>query len=373
MRYGIFAATLNGAALAERVQTAIASLSSNKGEQIEVFIHYKVWQTAMSARSKWQQYNRLSEIVPDCFARFDALLFIMATGIVVRSIAPCLVSKLSDPAVLVMDERAKHIISLISGHVGGANRLAGELAIELHAEPVITTATDVNGLIAPDVLANELMAVPVQKDNLVVFNGALLSGKKLHYKLSINLKCLDMYERLLQRRNISYEVVDDTMTPAVAQYAQHKNELFVLLTDEADELPRKENWLYLKPRKLIAGVGCRRGTDERLVLTALENACSDIGWATERIAALASTVVKSDEQGLLMAAEHLGVQIHFFANEQLSEKIQTYSLQESAFVKKTIGVGNVCEAAALCCVEKGRIAIPKTKYEKVTVALIWEK
>ena len=109
------------------------------------------------------------------------------------------------------------------------------------------------------------------------------------------------------------------------------------------------------------------------MLAALQEACGCCGWRIDRLDRLASTVVKADEQGLLAAAEGLQLPIDFFENQSLEEAIERYGLSESEFVKKNIGVGNVCEAAALCCTERGRIALPKNKYEKVTVALIWER
>ena len=338
--------------------------------------------------SEVRYYKKLSEEMADAFVRYDALIFIMAAGIVVRSIAPHVVSKLSDPAVLVLDDRGQNIISLLSGHVGGANELTRFLAKKLRSNPVITTATDVNQLLAPDVLAGRLDMVPCPKENLVVFNGALLRGRKLVYLLDSGLKCRAEYERRLRASHVPYEVVEGSELPARLasiigtvdsglDEANGKAEeagqdaLYVVLSDR--QWQASSRVLYLVPRRLIAGVGCRRGTPARLVMAALQEACGCLGWQVDRLARLASTVVKADEQGLLAAAEDLQLPIDFFENQPLTAAIERYGLSESEFVKKNIGVGNVCEAAALCCTERGRLALPKRKYEKVTVALIWER
>ena len=244
------------------------------------------------------------------------------------------------------------------------------MARELEANPVITTATDVNNLLAPDVVARDLQCLPTPKKNLPLFNGSLLAGQRLVYWVDSQLKARENYEAVLQRHQIAYRLVENISEVLVGIDSE---ELYVVITAQAENLPSEENILYLQPRRLIAGVGCRRNTSKELIAQALAEACGSIGWSTGRISQLASTVVKADEAGLLAMAEELQVPIEFFGNQQMAKMIEKYQLKESNFVKKTIGIGNICEAAALCCVPQGRIALSKHKYEKVTVALIWQK
>ncbi|MDY4882856.1 MAG: cobalamin biosynthesis protein [Anaerovibrio sp.] len=392
MRYAVFASTGNGQALAERIAAAC------QGVRVTVYLQEKLLpeqgaaqgQTepeqgngALALSSEVRYYKRLSEEMAAAFSRYDALIFIMAAGIAVRSVAPYVASKLSDPAVLVLDDRGQNIISLLSGHMGGANELTRFLAEKLCSNPVITTATDVNQMLAPDVLAGRLDMVPYPKENLVVFNGALLRGRKLIYWLDSSLKCRAEYERRLRINHVPYEVIDGSELAVRLESSRSikmadgkpeaagQDELYVVLSGR--QYKADSRVLYLAPRRLIAGIGCRRGTSAALILAALQGACGCLGWQIDRLDRLASTVVKADEQGLLAAAEGLQLPIDFFENPSLAAAIERYGLSESEFVKKNIGVGNVCEAAALCCTERGRIALPKNKYEKVTVALIWER
>lgn len=382
MRYAVFASTGNGYSLAERIAAACQE------SQVDVYLHEglqsfsgaKKPEAPPGEASAVRYYRKLADELQAAFGRYDALIFIMAAGIVVRSIAPYVVSKLSDPAVLVLDDRGQNIISLLSGHVGGANELTRFLAERLDSNPVITTATDVNQLMAPDALAGRLDMVPYPKENLVLFNGALLRGRRLVYLLDSGLKCRAEYERRLLANHVPYELVDDEElagrfggVAAAADSCEGKGQekLYVVLSYRAGLSDSRV--LYLRPRQLIAGIGCRRGTPAELVLAALQDACKLIGWGAERLDRLSSTVVKADEPGLLAAAEKLHLPADFWENQQLAAAIERYDLRESDFVKKNIGVGNVCEAAALCCVERGRVALPKRKYEKVTVALIWER
>lgn len=356
MRYAIFTLSVNGLRQAKRVRNVLAG-------DVDIYVREKI-----ANEEDVIPYRRVAEVAGQVFTKYSALIFIMATGIVVRSIAPFLVSKLLDPAVIVMDEQGRNIISLLSGHVGGANALTEQLAKKLGANPVITTATDVNGMLAPDLLASRIGLCPVSKAGILTLNSALLQGQDIKYVLDDELPCLAEYQDKLQVNGIN-----PTLMPGadVAAYVQEVSDYVVIITNKV--LLAKKTILYLKPRKLVAGVGCRRGTDAKLILQALQDACRSIGWSVDRIDEMASSVVKADEKGLLAVSQQLGKNIRFWENEALQRQIDNYRLSESEFVKKTIGVGNVSEAAAYCCVDHGITALPKTKYTKVTVALVWEK
>ena len=295
MRTAIISLTAKGARLAEKI-------SSKVGGQIF---------------SKGKDFNKLAELVAEIFGKFDGLIFICASGIAVRMIAPHLVDKLSDPAVLVIDERGQNVISLLSGHVGRANELTLEIAKAIEANPVITTATDVEGKFSVDAVASKLGLIPEPKEAIKAINTAILRGE----------------------------------------------EVFVTAGDVR---------LNLVPQNLIAGVGCRRGTSSLKIFEAIERACAMIHQPIERVKLLASVDAKKDEAGLVSLAEVMGLEIKFFSAAELQKKIDEYKLEESKFVTRSVGVGNVCEAAALCCVENARFALPKTSFKGVTVALLWE-
>ncbi len=297
MRAAIFALTPRGATLAERVAALLDGSQS--------FV-------------KGRDFDRLRPLVDENFNRFDALIFIGAIGIAVRMIAPHLVSKLSDPAVICLDERGRHVISLLSGHVGGANGLARKIAAHIDGEPVITTATDVEQLPAIDAITSEIGLTPFPKEAIKVINRAVLDGERVFVTAG-------------------------------------------------------ETVLDLIPQRLIAGIGCRRGISSAEIAAAVEAACSMIGQSSARIGLIATVDIKRDEAGLIEYATTLGREIKFFDVATLRSTVERYRLTESAFVKEKIGAGNVCEAAALSCVERGRFALTKQKFDGVTVALIWEK
>ena len=320
-----------------------------------------------------QTFSRIVAATADVFSRYDALVFLMATGIVVRSIAPLIRSKLADPAVVVMDEKAKHVISLLSGHVGGANALTRQLAAALGSDPVITTATDVEGKVAPDAIAGRLGLVPEPHGAILSVNRAVLEGAQLRYIIDDALPLADFYQEQLAALGDEVFFRGEGILP---KEGETRPIVEVVITRTPAEFPahQKRGGLFLRPERLIAGVGCRRGTPWEAIRAALRDACGRIGVPEGGISCLASTVVKRDEIGLLTIADVYGIPIHFFENEALAAVIKSYGLRESEFVKKTIGIGNVAESAALAeAGQRGRIALGKTKYEKVTVALVWQR
>lgn len=382
MRYGIFTSTESGYLLSKKIANFLGGEENEPASalhQLTLFVQDKAAEEldfeaerAALPACKIKQYAKLADEMKNAFKQQDALIFIMAAGIVVRSIAPHIISKVVDPAVLVIDNMGRNIISLLSGHLGGANNLTVYLADKLGANPVVTTATDLYGMLAPDVLAERLHLRPVPKKNILTFNSALLAGKNIHYLLDGSLACLASYENILQEKKVDYKVCAPNQLLAVAADPhKHGDNLYAVIT--AQELAEADNILYLRPRHLIAGVGCRRGTPCEDILAAIDDACHTIGWLSARLNLLASTTVKADEIGIQEAAQTLGCEVKYFDNAHLTKMIEKYGLERSEFVEKTIGVGNVCEAAALSCVENGSIALPKRKYEKVTVSLIWEK
>lgn len=352
MRCAAFTVTPHGIELAEKLRGA--GIGS-----VDIFV-----KEGKSAPADAKYYSRLADVVGEAFSRYDALIFFSAMGITVRLIAPHLQSKLLDPAVIVVDDQARYAISLLSGHVGGANALTYQVADALKARPVVTTATDVNGLAAPDVIAAELGLKPSPKAMIQRINSSLLAHQPVSYCIDKSLPRAEFFRQKLRERGIEAKLV--TVDEAVSTEA-----LGVFITPRT--LPVCENLLYLHPRRLIAGIGCRRGVSEEEIKSALAAACEMIGQEISAVSIIASSIVKADEAGIHDLADHLQVPTRFFTNEELERKIVEYDLTQSDFVRKKIGVGNVCGAAAIACVERGIFALEKTKFKKVTVALVWEK
>jgi len=278
--------------------------------------------------------------------RYEGLVCIMATGIVVRCIAGLCRSKLSDPAIVVVDENGRYAISLLSGHIGGGNRLAEEIAVICGAEPVITTASDVAGHTALDLWAIENNLSIDHPERLASFSARLLNQGAL---------------QVFKDENVAVMLPDD-LTPCEDQG------LADIIISCRKGLPA--NGLQMLPRQRYVGIGCRRGTGIKQFEAMLEALESEHGIDRRTIASLASIDLKRDENGLLEVALRNKWPVRFFGKEQLNS-IDAPS--KSLIVKNKIGVNSVCEAAAMLAAGNangpGRLIVEKIKWKNITAAV----
>lgn len=305
-----------------------------------------VFATARLAGGDVTGFARIVDQVRVNFPLYHAHVFVAATGIVVRAIAPLLQSKTSDPAVIVCDQNGEHVISLLSGHLGGANDLARKIAGHIKACPVITTATDTASRPAIDTLAQSRNCVIADPSHIAEVNSVLAEGG--------TVTVCDTENRLGL-----WDSPGEFFEPA-DEKAQ------VLVTWKADET----SGLTLYPRCLYAGIGCRRGVSKDEVLQALTRVMQDNRLAPASLASLASVDLKRDETGLLEAAEELGLPLDFFGTPELDA---TPVPNPSNLVREKIGVESVCEAASLRAAlrtsREARLIAPKTIHGNVTVAI----
>jgi cobalt-precorrin 5A hydrolase len=296
------------------------------------------------------RFNRLRDEIDRQFAQFSGHVFIMATGIVVRSIADHLAHKTTDPAVVVCDEAGRFAISLVSGHVGGANALAREVAQMTGGEPVITTATDVNRVPAIDVIAVEAGLTIENPDAIKAVNMALLTGRRIVVH--------DPYATMIHR-------LPEGQTVSSAAVSFDRSDAGVFVDHMHLDLP--PHVLVLRPGSLVAGMGCNRGTDGQEMRDLLATTFAKNRLALSSLRAIATVDLKADERGLLDLAESLNIPLTVFTRDRLKtvEQVPT----PSAMVEKHIGVQSVCEAAALLATNRGRLIVPKQKTANVTLAV----
>lgn len=288
-----------------------------------------------------EAYEDLASWTAGHFADADALVFVGAAGIAVRAIAPHVKDKFSDPAVVSVDEAGRFVVPLLSGHVGGANDLARAVADVLGAQVAISTATDVNGLFAVDEWAADHDLAIVEREVAKGISAALLEGKPVGFRSDLDLK---------------WELPQG-VTDGAAEIG------FVVSTSDEDcPFPRT---LHLVPRIATVGVGCRRGTDSGILKQAVLDALADARVSPHAVTTLASIDVKQDEPALLELAKSEGWESRFYSAEELAAVPGEFS--HSAFVERTVGVGNVCERAA--CAEGGTLIVNKQAGDGVTVAI----
>lgn len=297
-------------------------------------------------------FTRLPEAVTSAWGRHRNHVFVAATGIVVRCIAPLLEDKTRDPAVVVCDQNGRFAISLLSGHLGHANTLAADVAASLGAQAVITTATDCAELPAFDVLAAAAHCAFADVGEVKAISAALLAGQTIVVRDP--LRVLD-HQALAVCPQCRFG--DDAAMSADA--APPAGEVAVSLA----ELAPRTGLLRLHPRLVHVGVGCRRGTPaaaiERAVLSALHTA--DV--TPRALASIASATIKEDEGGLREAASRLRLPVRFFAAEDLAALPVPHPSPRAA-VALQVGRVGVCEAAALLAAgQNARLLLGKQIYD----------
>lgn len=260
------------------------------------------------------------------FAEAEALIYIGACGIAVRAIAPYIKSKLEDPAVIVIDELGINIIPILSGHIGGANKLARKIEKVLgdSARVVITTATDIEKKFSIDEWAKKKGLLISDKNGIKHVSGKILRGEKI------------------SDRDVSISIYTDTDTV-----------------------------LRLVPKVVVLGIGCRKDTDIANIRSLVDKVLSDYKIDKASISQIASIDIKASEPGLVGIAEEIGTPFVTFVADELMQVEGNFN--ESEFVRDVTGVGNVCErSAVLSCSRLGenyKLLVNKTAMEGVTVAV----
>ena len=298
----------------------------------------------------------LSAFLPEAFRHYDGLVCIMATGIVMRLLAPGLQGKAIDPAVVVVDEAGHFAISLLSGHLGGANDLAREIAAVLDGQAVITTATDVNGLPAWDVAARDAGLLIEPLSHVRLFNQALLEGRPI--------ALVDPRQRIAARYADLPGVIRCATFLAAAESGIDAH---VYVTHRLAPCVEGKTVLLLRPRDLVLGVGCNRGTSAEEIAAVVREVLDRASLSTLSLRAIGTIEAKRDEEGLNEYARASGLALSYFTADQLNAV--AVPSPPSRHALKAVGARGVCEPAALCAAQPGRLLVRKQKSGNVTLAV----
>ncbi|AGW13241.1 cobalt-precorrin 5A hydrolase [Megalodesulfovibrio gigas] len=279
----------------------------------------------------------------DGYDGYDGHVCLCAAGIVVRAIAPLLVSKQVDPAVVVADQDGRFVVSLLSGHLGGANALARRVAACTGGQAVITTASDTAGLPALDVLLAERGIIPAGHASLTPLMAALVRGERLG--VLDPLGCLDVVADCLER-----------LTPDTAAAWSGPVLLVDWRTPGFCGETSQGRAVVAHPPVLALGVGCRRGVPATALESFVREVLARHGLAAQSLLGLASIEAKADEPGILRLAEALGVPAVFYPAADLAGvPVPT----PSAVVLARMGVPSVAEAAAVRLADASSLIVPK--------------
>lgn len=304
MKVIIYSFTDRGRALAKRLATFLSDLDNKIYENVLI--------------------SEQTKLTQEIFDDYGMLIFVGAVGIATRLMAPYIKDKLTDPAAIVIDENGQFVIPILSGHVGGANKEAKVIAELLNATPVITTATDINNIIAVDEFAAANKLQIFNRDNIKKVSSGLLKGKKV---------------------NISFD--DD-----------------VLVTSER-EIDKEILGLLYSP--IIIGLGMRRGKSFLELKEFVERELNELGIVSDEIMAIATIDIKKDEVGLIELANYYKLPLYFYSAEELSEVPGDF--EESEFVETVTGVSDVSARAAVKLGQNGRFLLKKKKENGMTISI----
>ena len=288
-------------------------------------------------------------ITEEVFKSFSNIIFISSTGIAVRSIAPFIQSKVNDPAILVIDNSSKYVISLLSGHLGGANELTLKVAEILKSQPIITTATDNMNIEAPDIIS--------KKHDLMIDNMKI---------------CKNVAAALVQGGKVGFiDYNNEVEVPkGYEKYKEHNEyEALVVITNENNIKTYgnidSNNILKLVRRNIVLGIGCRKNYDSDTMEQKVMEKLKELNIDKRSVKSIGTAWVKSEENAIINLSRKLQCPMKVFSKEDI-EKID-YKYNGSDFVYKTIGVRAVCEP----CVEllNGELLTDKLSMDGMTLCI----
>lgn len=346
IRIAIIAVTEKGKNTAEKIASEL--------ENVDVFF----------------QKRGIKELIGELFNKYECIIFVSACGIAVRCISPFLKSKFEDPAVLVVDDNGNNVISLLSGHIGGANEITLKIADILNANPVITTSTDTNKKGALDVIVSKIGGyVENLRKSAKLVNSYLVDDKRVGIYFDSD------YESEKDSLNLSgFELIDEkTEIDAIA-----KLDALVSVTDKlrcwVDEIiynikkdnEEKEDLIYIKlvPRRIALGMGCRKNTETEKMIEefSIFSALNNIHPAA--IVKTGSLIIKKDEKCMIDLSKALCAEFNLFDVDEICTC--DYMFDKSEFVKKNTGVYSVAQPSAYLL--SGNVISDKYKNNGTTFA-----
>ena len=296
-----------------------------------------------------------SDKIIELFKNSNALICLFSLGAVIRLIAPHLKDKKTDPAVIVIDDKTNFVISVLSGHIGGANELTQEISEKLNALPVITTAADVNKTIAVDLVGREfgwkiddettvtkISAHMVNAEPIGVFQQT--GNKKWYKELPKNVTIYNSLEELKKSNSKAHLIISDTIID---------NEL------------AQESVIY-RPQSLVIGIGLHWDTTKDTIKDGIEHCLKKFNLSSKCIAKLVSIKKPEDVQGLIDLGKEMQIPVEYVNREELAEIITP---NPSSTVKAFEGTASVSEAAAIK-VSNGELIVEKQKFPpNLTIAI----
>lgn len=330
MRTAVFSVTKQGKMTAQKICNALKA------------DHYSKFSTALARR---------------LYHEYDALVFVMALGIVVRTIASEISDKKDDPIVVAVDESGRHVVSVLSGH-RGANELSGRIAAITGGVPVVTTASDVQGKECVEEMAGKLHLKLDHASSVKKVNAAIVNDGNVGLLVAHELAGRDGF---LHRVHLACSI------PPVD--SPDGCDALIVVTNR-EKYESRVPTAILRPRNLVVGLGSRKGIMGAKVLNAVKRSLKDANLSVLSLRALATADFKAKERGFLDAAVKLNVPLLAVSSEEIRRNEGMFN--DSDVVKAKVGVGAVCEPSAVLAGRNARLVSGKRRYEGIAVAIAEE-
>ncbi|NYE08924.1 cobalt-precorrin 5A hydrolase [Bacillus niacini] len=300
-------------------------------------------------------------LLPVLFQQYKGIICIISLGAVVRMIAPLLIDKKKDPAVLVVDDKGQYVISVLSGHIGGANALTNEFANAIGAAPVVTTASDVQKTIPVDLFGAQFGWMWDSEEKLTPVSASVVNEEHVAIVQETGEKNWWMYDRSMPDNLKIYPTIDEAIMA--------KPQAALLITDrliEEHEEVLLENGVMYRPKSIVLGIGCNRGTATAEIEQVIDETLAELCLSKKSVKAVATIDLKKNETGLLeLTAKHNWPFVTYTPDELNEIPMQNPS--ETVF--KYTGAYGVSEPAALRYSNAKELLLEKKKSGNVTISI----
>ena len=344
-KVAILAITKNGIKIADTIKQHFSSW--------DIFAPSKFQDSKTSAI--WYE-EQTSVKIAELFGKYEGLVCLFSLGAVIRLVAPYLKDKKTDPAIIVIDDKASFVISALSGHLGGANELTEEISKKIGATPVVTTAADVNKTIPVDLVGKEFGWKIDDDSNVTRISALMVNEEKIGIYQDAGEK--NWWKTELPKNVTIYESIEKLM--------QSNSKAYLIISDRILNVNIMKNSVVYRPQTLVVGIGLHGDTTKEKIRECLGEVLSKYSLSSKSIARLVSLKKPKDVAGLIDAAKDLGVPLQYFEREELA---QISIPNPSQMVQAYEGTPSVSEAAAIIS-SGGKLVVEKQKFPPdLTIAI----
>ena len=300
-------------------------------------------------------------LLPSLFEAYRGMIIIISLGAVVRMIAPLIKDKKTDPGVVVIDDKGEHVISVLSGHIGGANELTKEVAAVLGAQPIITTASDVQETITVDIFGKRFGWVWDSAEKLTPVSAAVVNEEKIAVIQESGEKNWWHYGRPLPENIHVYSSIAEALydQPSASLVITHR-----ILTEEEKTI--LNNGVLYRPKVIVLGIGCNRGTAAEEIEAVINETLDELHFSQKSVKALCTIDLKKDEAGLMEVVKKNGWEFIYYTPDELNS-IEIEAPSKTVF--KYTGAYGVSEPAARLYSGAEQLALVKKKSGNVTISV----